>query len=653
MIPNACVVEVIERVPDADVAIVAARVGERLGMPQERVRQLIDGRTGPITRALRPEKADAIAQTFEAAGVRVVIRAADADEIEEARAGGGAAKPVEAPAYDDVAVDPAADRAEPPVDADLEDEPELEPEPALEAEGEIEPGSGSAVQTEPVLDAAPEPDAAPEFEVDPALEFAGEAPMELDPESERELEAAYEADPALAFEPELEPDPAVDEDLVAGPDAPSERALAREVAYIFATGESPAWRGETVDLDAPELGEEDWSDEVEDAPPAAGGPGGVMDVVDVDEDDAAGHEARGEVARAEVARAHDGFPPVGGWDAEGAGAWSTRRGAADADGVVGDAAGRSEVPTFAIGRASRQRRDGSADSSSADASAAESSAAETRTSETPSDREALAIDGSNGRQVSAVAFEDAPMAPAPRPVPTAWRGLGGAEAGPARPLSARLPRRTDGADEPRFTFDEPPVRRRAVMLAALGVAVVLFVFAQWWVASRAGAAGVDPFDAYRRGEFAAARAVWNAEAAAGDASARFMLGYLAEAGLGAPWSARTAAGWYRAAAEVGHAEAMWRLARLYEVGLGVAPDTLEARRWYRSAAQAGHAEAAFAWGRIVLHDAGVALGAGAAPQVAAATAAEAASAFERAAELGWHEAAPYAAAFAALAVEAP
>jgi TPR repeat protein len=191
------------------------------------------------------------------------------------------------------------------------------------------------------------------------------------------------------------------------------------------------------------------------------------------------------------------------------------------------------------------------------------------------------------------------------------------------------------------------------MLAALGVAVVLFVLAQWWVASRARAAGVDPFDAYRRGEFATARAAWDGEAAAGDPSASFMLGYLAEAGLGAPWSARTAAGWYRAAAEGGHAEAMWRLARLYEEGLGVAPDTLEARRWYRSAAQAGHAEAAFAWGRIVLHDAGVALGAGAAPQVARATAAEAATAFERATVLGWHEAAPYAAAFAALAVEGP
>ncbi|MFU8887704.1 MAG: hypothetical protein ACNA8N_03775, partial [Trueperaceae bacterium] len=90
---RACVVEVVERVPEAEVAIVAARVGERLSMPAERVRKLIEGRTGPITRALRADKADAIAQTFEAAGVRVVIRLAEPEELEgvpvaDASAGG-------------------------------------------------------------------------------------------------------------------------------------------------------------------------------------------------------------------------------------------------------------------------------------------------------------------------------------------------------------------------------------------------------------------------------------------------------------------------------------------------------------------------------------------------------------------------------------
>jgi hypothetical protein len=298
------------------------------------------------------------------------------------------------------------------------------------------------------------------------------------------------------------------------------------------------------------------------------------------------------------------------------------------------------VPEFAIGRASRRARDESAAAAAAAASTAAAGAA--------------AVAASAPRDVPFVRRTGEDLGPTGgRPIPTAWRGLGGDEVGPARPASARLPRRpdVDGDVEDELMAEEATRRRRGLMLAALAVSVILFVLAQWWVASRAAAApaGIDPFDAYRRGEFVAARAAWSAQAADGDASARFMLGYLAEAGLGAPWSARTAAGWYRAAAEAGHAEAMYRLGRLYEVGLGVAPDGLEARRWYREAGRAGHAEAAFAWGRLVVREAGVELGAGAAPAVPAATAAEAALAFELATSLGWHEAAPYAAAFGAVA----
>jgi hypothetical protein len=127
------------------------------------------------------------------------------------------------------------------------------------------------------------------------------------------------------------------------------------------------------------------------------------------------------------------------------------------------------------------------------------------------------------------------------------------------------------------------LRRRGVLLVLLAIAVAGFIVSQWWVASRAGAAFdvASGFHAYRDGDFAAARRHWESLAAAGDPMAQFMLGYLAEAGLGAPWSARAAAAWYRTAAEAGHAEAAWRLGRLYEAGLGVAPDDAEARRWFR------------------------------------------------------------------------
>ena len=79
------VVDLIERVPDAEVAIVVARVTERLaahqvGIDPERVRKLIDGRTGAITRALPPERADWIADVFGQVGVRVRVRPARSDE---------------------------------------------------------------------------------------------------------------------------------------------------------------------------------------------------------------------------------------------------------------------------------------------------------------------------------------------------------------------------------------------------------------------------------------------------------------------------------------------------------------------------------------------------------------------------------------------
>jgi TPR repeat protein len=174
------------------------------------------------------------------------------------------------------------------------------------------------------------------------------------------------------------------------------------------------------------------------------------------------------------------------------------------------------------------------------------------------------------------------------------------------------------------------------MLVLLAIAVVAFLLSQWWVASRASAAADAGagFHAYRDGDFDAARRYWGAQAAAGDPAALFMLGYLAESGLGAPWSARAASAWYRAAAEGGHAEAAWRLGRLYEAGLGVAPDDAEARRWYRLAADGGHGEAAFAWGRSWMRELGIAWSRDGAQAWPAGVVEELAVAFERAASLG-------------------
>ncbi|TVR86934.1 MAG: sel1 repeat family protein [Trueperaceae bacterium] len=217
-------------------------------------------------------------------------------------------------------------------------------------------------------------------------------------------------------------------------------------------------------------------------------------------------------------------------------------------------------------------------------------------------------------------------------MPTAWRGLGGEDHGPARPVDAQLPRRFgEGYDERvRRVEAERVTRRRTGMLIALAVALGLFVLAQAWVAGRAAPAFDAGLHRFRDADFGAAQRVWTQLAGAGDANAQFMLGYLSEAGLGRPWSARAAAAWYRLAADAGHAEAQWRLGLLYDMGLGVPYEPAAALRWWAAAASGGHGEAAYRLARARLE------GAAGPTDVDGALAA-----FERAFDLGWPAARPY------------
>jgi hypothetical protein len=225
-----------------------------------------------------------------------------------------------------------------------------------------------------------------------------------------------------------------------------------------------------------------------------------------------------------------------------------------------------------------------------------------------------------------------PGARASAGVPTAWRGLGGEDHGPARPVDAQLPRRFDeGYDERAQRLDaERVTRRRTGMLIALAVALGLFVLAQAWVAGRAAPAFDAGLHRFRDADFGAAQRVWTQLAGAGDANAQFMLGYLSEAGLGRPWSARAAAAWYRLAADAGHAEAQWRLGLLYEMGLGVPHEPASALRWWAAAAAGGHGEAAYRLAHARLE------GVAGPSDVDGALAA-----FERAVDLGWPVARPY------------
>jgi uncharacterized caspase-like protein len=89
---------------------------------------------------------------------------------------------------------------------------------------------------------------------------------------------------------------------------------------------------------------------------------------------------------------------------------------------------------------------------------------------------------------------------------------------------------------------------------------------------------------YDRANYQTARAVWFAEAQAGDAVAQNYLGEIYERGLGTEPDYVQARHWYELAAEQGNTAAQFNLGKLYETGLGVAVDAEQALRWYRSAA---------------------------------------------------------------------
>ena len=98
-------------------------------------------------------------------------------------------------------------------------------------------------------------------------------------------------------------------------------------------------------------------------------------------------------------------------------------------------------------------------------------------------------------------------------------------------------------------------------------------------------------EAFRRGDYAAARTAWEPLAKSGDAAAQFNLGILYRRGLGVAPDNRRAIGWFERAAVGGHATAQYNLGLTYEKGIGVPPDWAAALRWYRRAAKEDEAAA--------------------------------------------------------------
>ena len=111
----------------------------------------------------------------------------------------------------------------------------------------------------------------------------------------------------------------------------------------------------------------------------------------------------------------------------------------------------------------------------------------------------------------------------------------------------------------------------------------------------AAPAHAGPFDdgvrALTKGDFAAARAVFEPLAKTDDGDAQFMLGVMAENGLGTDQDLAAAARWYLKAAAVGVSSAQYNIAVFYQLGKGVAANPAEALRWHALAAEQGHRKA--------------------------------------------------------------
>lgn len=111
------------------------------------------------------------------------------------------------------------------------------------------------------------------------------------------------------------------------------------------------------------------------------------------------------------------------------------------------------------------------------------------------------------------------------------------------------------------------------------------------------------FTALQAGQFDEARAVFTAEAEAGNVIGEFMLGVMAEQGFGQAQDAAQAFSWYKSAADKGMASAAFNLARFYMHGNGTAKDIGKARDYLLQAAESGHGKAMHNLGQLYQQDA--------------------------------------------------
>jgi TPR repeat protein len=115
----------------------------------------------------------------------------------------------------------------------------------------------------------------------------------------------------------------------------------------------------------------------------------------------------------------------------------------------------------------------------------------------------------------------------------------------------------------------------------------------------AGAGFDDGAEAYARGRYAQALALWQPLAERGDVEAQLRIGEMLRDGLGVRWKDfEQAAAWFRRAAAQGQADAQYALGRLHYEGFIIPRDTLEMRQALAAAARQGHARAQLTLGVV-------------------------------------------------------
>jgi TPR repeat protein len=142
---------------------------------------------------------------------------------------------------------------------------------------------------------------------------------------------------------------------------------------------------------------------------------------------------------------------------------------------------------------------------------------------------------------------------------------------------------------------ERPLGLHQSRCARAAAALVVALVAVATGLAQAPARAQSAFDAYARGDHAAAARSYLAAAQEGDRLAAFNLAMMLFRGE-TPGSRDVAIAWLRRSAEQGMTQAQYNLGLLYENGTGVERSLAKATEWWTRAADQGHIEAQVATG---------------------------------------------------------